>query len=140
MITSQQIHWIAGLLEGEGAFKTGNSPSIVIGMTDLDIIERFRSVTKTIDMKIMPGPTKTGWKPAYYTGIYGSLAIQWMMTIYPLMGIRRKAKIKDAIEKWKMQRNKTAKFSPIKAIALARNISMQEAKIIFDGLMGNTIQ
>src|SRR5204863_8589609 len=41
------------------------------------------------------------WKTSYRLKINGNLAIQWMMTLYCLMGVRRKLKIREHINKWK---------------------------------------
>jgi hypothetical protein len=162
MITSIEIAWVAGLLEGEGNFslQSTGSPRIKVGMTDLDTIEKFRRITKTTDKKITV-TSKDGHKTKYDTAIFGNLAIQWMMTVYSWMGIRRKEKIKDVIEKWKtegycleMSRNHDSKYEgpkyrasrnqpvrnqeakAIKALAISKGISIEEAKKMMDELLG----
>lgn len=135
--TSNQIYWIAGLLEGEGYFRIGaTSVQIGIEMSDLDIIDRFRAITKTGNSKITI-KAKEGLKTTYTTNIYGDLAIQWMMTLYSLMGVRRKAKFKEIIDKWKhptymkdrsSEHNDTvAKKKAVEALMLYRNMSFDEA-------------
>lgn len=37
------------------------------------------------------------------TDVNGANAIAWMMTIYKLMSVRRKSKIKEIINKWKQR-------------------------------------
>ncbi len=113
MITINQINWIAGILEGEGCFITLDLkyPAIKIGMTDLDVIERVRLImdkTRTIG-KNSRKENKSHWKDFYHITVYGDMAIQWMMTIYPLMSIRRKAKIREIIDIWK-NHNLVSKF------------------------------
>lgn len=152
MITSHELRWLAGLLEGEGCFhSSASSTCIVIKMTDLDIIEKFRIITKTTHLKVTVIPGTDRWKTRYSTSISGNLAIQWMMTLYLLMGIRRKAKIKDIIEKWKVnyyreesntRRRKyyTNEYQSVKAIAMARKISVEEARKVLETIIGKTIQ
>lgn len=142
MITSNELYWLAGLLEGEGWFRIGaTSISIGIEMSDLDIIERFRTITKTSSYKIST-KVKDGLKTTYTTNIYGDLAIQWMMTLYPLMGVRRKAKIGEIISKWKHptymrdrssnHNNLIAKNKAIEILMQYRNMSYDEAVKFID--------
>src|SRR5690349_21744904 len=85
----KDIYWLAGILEGEANFRMGaTSPAISLTMSDLDIVNRVRAITKTEDTTITVRPPQENRKECYTTCIYGSLAIQWMMTIYPIMGNR----------------------------------------------------
>ena len=43
-------------------------------------------------------------KPMYRTVLYGSRAMAWAMTIYPLMSARRKAQIRVCLKDWKSKR------------------------------------
>ena len=107
MITSNDIFWIAGLLEGERCFILGNmqkhhktykQPSISLIMTDKDIINRASKIFGTATRKGMLLPSgKTTWR----TTVYGRRGIGWMQTIYVLMGQRRQEKIKSIIDYWK---------------------------------------
>jgi hypothetical protein len=91
--------WLAGILEGEGSFPYQCSPGICIGSTDKDIVER---VAKYFDRKIRGAyKYKLNKKPVYYTEIWGIKAIEWMKRLYPLMGIRRKQKIKENLKRFK---------------------------------------
>ncbi len=111
----ENIYWLAGLLEGEGCFithvitkNTRNGKfdykqfQFKLQMNDRDIVERAAAL-------IGSNPTihkreyrfHYNKKPGYEIHINGSLAIQWMMTIYTLMGIRRREKIREIIEEWK---------------------------------------
>jgi hypothetical protein len=94
------IAWLAGLLEGEGCFM-GPYPQIIVSSTDKDVVDRLAKIT---DSKVY-GPVKTTHKDQYRVTICGTRAIEWMETIYSLMGIRRKSKIKSIIES-KYWRNK----------------------------------
>lgn len=100
--SASQIAWIAGILEGEGTFScndNGTSAVIKVAMNDKDVIERFADITNyngTIgEYKLRTGTTQ------YVVQIYGIHAIEWMMTIYSLMGKRRQEKIKSVLILWK---------------------------------------
>lgn len=110
MITINDINWLAGWLEGEGSFtiyKKGkyNQFRIEFSSSDLDIIKKTKMIMKSNQTIFLrkQGFTSLGTKkkPEYYMKVYGSLAIQWMMTLYTLMGVRRKAKIKEILDIWK---------------------------------------
>jgi hypothetical protein len=44
-MTSDQVAWVAGILEGEGSFISGKAAGITVTITDLDIIRRLQQVT-----------------------------------------------------------------------------------------------
>ena len=99
----KDIAWLAGLFEGEGCFFTsGKTCFMVIEMTDLDTIEKVKYITK-FPGKIyeIKDPRNDSWKLRYKVQLSQTLAAQWMMTIYPLMGLRRKSKIREVLHYWK---------------------------------------
>jgi len=102
----KEIAWVAGILEGEGHFGFTNvgkrSPMITLQMTDLDVVERVRSlVDKSQSIKIGKDKRKETYKDIYRITLNGSRAIEWMMTIYPLMSVRRKSRIRECVETWR---------------------------------------
>lgn len=106
MISLTQIGWLAGLLEGEGSFvwhktiRDKGRPRIQISMCDKDIIARVANYFNAT-LSGPYGPYKTQKQPYWYTHCSGKRAIEWMMTIFPLMGERRKIQITPLIQKWK---------------------------------------
>jgi hypothetical protein len=111
MTTIKDIAWVAGLLEGEGAFgvtKKSPNPIIWLHSSDVDIVEHYRNIVNKSSSVVLKKPRHEGFKIQYACNVSGSIAIQWMMTIYSLMGIRRKAKIRMVIEIWKAIQPKTA--------------------------------
>lgn len=104
------IAWLAGLLEGEGYFgggrpianktkkRGGGSFVIALNMTDEDVVARAASLMKGTYFKRRLQPR---CKQAYMIQIGGSRAAEWMMTIYPLMGERRKTRIREALSYWR---------------------------------------
>jgi hypothetical protein len=104
-VSAKEIAWLAGVLEGEGSFgltNKGKSPAIWLGMTDSDIVERVRVlIDPSKSISLFQDIRKEGYKTSYRITFNGSRAVEWMMTIYPLMSVRRKAKIKECLLAWK---------------------------------------
>ena len=110
MISTKEIAWLAGLLEGEGSFDRQFSASprqirVQVGMTDRDVIEHVANLWKgTCGGPYQPKRwTKKGElvKASYRTNVHGKHAAAWMMTLYPLMGKRRKATIRKLLCGWR---------------------------------------
>ena len=108
MITSQEIAWVAGILEGEGYFhcqepparhSKNPQPSIRLRMTDKDVVDR---VGKLFGGKVgkLAGRT-TSHKDIWQVAVSGSTAAGWMMTLLPFLGERRKAKVIYCLKRWK---------------------------------------
>ena len=110
MADNHNISWVAGLLEGEGCFCSrgkGHNPIIQLAMTNIDILIRAAKILgchKVIQCKIETRGTNP--KQMYRTVLYGVKAIGWMMTLYVLMGLRRKEQIRECLSEWK---NKTTR-------------------------------
>lgn len=92
---TKDIAWLAGILEGEGCFRSDFT--IYIKMVDEDIIKRVACIFKRPYYSQKNGPGKL----AYRVTICGSPAIEWMFTIYLFMGKRRQSKIREIIGIWK---------------------------------------
>ena len=100
--TVREIERLAGLLEGEGHFRWDRRPEISVQMNDRDVIEW---AGKVLGAKRVLGPYRYGKRsPNYIVKVYGVLAAGWMMTLYSLLGLRRKAQIRKALARWKKQR------------------------------------
>ena len=110
MIAIKDIYWVAGLLEGEGCFydpsRAGHNPTIQLIMTDKDVVIRVAKILGAYKVIECNKPTKSG-KPLYRMVLYGRQVLCWMLTLYSLMGERRKAKIKEIVSMWttKLDRN-----------------------------------
>ena len=112
MVNVSDIAWLAGLLEGEGSFgfrrpKHGRpDPMIQVRMCDQDIVHRVATMLG----RTVRGPysyqDKRGQvgvrKPTWQTSTCNRRAIEWMMTLYPFMGVRRREQIRKVIEFWKI--------------------------------------
>jgi hypothetical protein len=104
MLTIKDIAWVAGLIEGEGCFTFNKgTPRLAIDMTDKDVLDKLASfiggtVNGPYPRKKRNGePAKDAWELA----IYGKHAAGWAMTIYDMMGCRRKLAIEVLVSRWK---------------------------------------
>ena len=143
MTTLKDIYYIAGLLEGEGSFAFYGCPILQLQMTDFDVVNDAQKILDpTANIRAHnPGGNR---KILYHLHISGSIVVQWMMTLYPLMKERRKAKIIEVIKKWKempgfniktadpLRKYAAERWTPenkiIDAVAKAKGISREEAK------------
>ena len=103
MISTKEITWLAGLLEGEGCFSFSGSIRIELWMADLDVVQHAAGLLGT---KVNPRINKrySNRKPMYGARLYGFHTAGWMMTLYTLMGTRRQAKIREQLNIWQSQR------------------------------------
>ena len=101
MISTADIAWLAGLLEGEGSFFYKTSPAIRLKMADRDVVERAgRLLGVRQVMPQQPDKRHPEWKLQYLAQLYSAPAAGWMMTIYQFMGVRRKERIRDVLARW----------------------------------------
>jgi hypothetical protein len=105
MISTAEFHWLAGLLEGEGYFAvTQKTLKIELRMTDEDVVCRAQLLLHCRNARLRVRQNAAdGYqrKPIYKIEVTGRAAAAWMMTLYSLMGIRRKAKIRECLGKWR---------------------------------------
>lgn len=97
-----EIHWLAGLLEGEGSFMAGppsapNRPRITVTMTDEDVIARIADLW---DQSYFPEKPRPGRKPTYRVALRGQRAVALMKELRPLMGERRQSQIAAALSSY----------------------------------------
>jgi hypothetical protein len=99
-IETHELHWLAGLLEGEGSFMPGppsNSrmPIIAVAMNDADVMSR---IGRIFGRKVqLVRPRSPRWQQSYYLRVQGAKAVAWMTLLRPLMGERRQAQIDRAL-------------------------------------------
>ena len=102
MISSAELGKMAGLLEGEAYFgRRAPYPKdlvIVISMTDRDVIGWVAGHWGVIPWL---EPLRQERRRLYRATVCSRKAAQWMMTIFPLMGERRKAKIAALLAEWR---------------------------------------
>ena len=94
------LYWLAGLLEGEGAFLHGppSSPSVPmirLVMTDLDVVDRVAAmIGRTVQRNTQRSPHH---KPSFSTSVKGASAVHFMRLLRPSLGARRQAQIDAAL-------------------------------------------
>src|SRR4051794_27846892 len=99
-ITAVELHWLAGLLEGEGSFHKGppsnaRHPVLALQMTDEDVVARVAAMWgRKLGSWQAPDPR---WRRTYMTRIVGAKAVAWMTALRPLMGSRRQTQIDLAV-------------------------------------------
>jgi hypothetical protein len=95
-----ELHWLAGLLEGEGSFMPGppsnpRMPCIAIAMNDQDVMAR---VGRLYERKVqVVKPRNARWQVTYQLRLQGANAVSLMTLLRPLMGSRRRAQIDHAL-------------------------------------------
>jgi hypothetical protein len=99
-IAQSDLHWLAGLLEGEGSFLRGppsapRTPAVAVSMIDRDIIERAARLLDCAVHRIRA--RREEWRDAYVAGVRGPRAVEWMQRLRPLMGERRRRQIDRAL-------------------------------------------
>lgn len=95
-------HWIAGLLEGEGAFTHNRGvPMLELNTVDHDVILRAQRVYReryaaAVNVHVRPA-RREGYQPQYHLAVYGDAARAIMADLEPLMGLRRRARIAELL-------------------------------------------
>lgn len=102
-MNSEDVAWLAGLLEGEGYFSAsthaGRRPRLRISlkMCDRDVVIRAADVMGTGN-KISPRPHSNPRSTlAYELNVYSAEAERIMCAILPFMGLRRATKITELL-------------------------------------------
>ena len=106
-MTIEELHWLAGYLEGEGTFgcyKNGKFLVLQAKTTDLDAAT---TVAATLEARVYTDnmtakSSRLGSKQSFTVSIRNHKAAEWMMRIYPLMHARRKEQILSALKLWKV--------------------------------------
>lgn len=107
-MTNEELHWLAGWLEGEGTFYftlTKSSPTVIIQVfsVDRDVLERGASLMGAKIYYIKPrGRSQEG----YRAHLESLPAVELMRKLLPLMGARRTIQIGIALEAWRTRPNK----------------------------------
>lgn len=98
----KDIYWLAGILEGEATFRfKGYGPAISLRMTDSDVVGRAAQIWKKPILGPYAPSGRFSKKPSWSTEVTCSEAAGWMMTLFPLLGIRRREQIQAALTLWK---------------------------------------
>ncbi|MFG3715820.1 hypothetical protein [Micromonospora sp. NPDC047730] len=94
--TREDVIWLAGLLEGEGAFdlQRGRYPRVRVAMKDRDVVGRAATLMGcSVRLSLRPPPQAAMW----HAEIQGPAAEAVMRAVLPIMGARRSAKIAEVL-------------------------------------------
>ncbi len=113
MISVNDIHWIAGFLEGEGSFykgepgRRGRNITIICGQVQKWPLEKLNLIIPgKMRLEKRKLPNNSMWR--WYTNVANSAGL--MMTIYSLMSPKRQEQIRDALFIWGLRRSKDWKY------------------------------
>jgi hypothetical protein len=98
MPTRDEIAWAAGLFEGEGCFAWTGTPSVILGMTDRDIVERFAAIVGFgllyEEPRRPPEQTLYRWRANGFENVQAVLAMLWQW-----LGPRRRARAVEVLRR-----------------------------------------
>ena len=108
------IYWAAGIIEGEGCIISGVDQKkkskyarLAVEMCDLDILKRLQAILgpyahlrERTETQLRPH-----WRTRYILQICGPALASWLMTLYPLLGERRKKAALAALTTWKAMKH-----------------------------------
>lgn len=119
MPSIKDIAWAAGIIEGEGciaAYPKWNQIKLAVEMCDLDVLQKLAAILGT-DCRLTKRKVKKlnpKHRDRYILLLCGPAFVGWMLTIYPLLGIRRQAKVRLAIKIFKARKHRAWVATPRK--------------------------
>jgi hypothetical protein len=107
-LTDFELGWVVGILEGEGCFfitRRAKGPygpylygRVTVCMTDRDVLERLQRVTGIGKLERVRERQDPKHKPiSQWIVCRNQEAIELMVAVYPHMGARRQAKIREVL-------------------------------------------
>lgn len=108
----KELHWAAGFLDGEGCFSNNRPGEPVLTAcqaSDPELLLRLHNLFGGNVYKRKPeNYGKLTRKEIYEWRCHGAKAVGAMMTLFSLMSMRRKARIRELIIAWKLKPNPRA--------------------------------
>ena len=102
MIPLNQIYWVAGFLEGEGYFTLINTSAAVrVSQVQKEPLDRLKNLF-TGSINLTRKPLNPRHSDIFSWALCGVRAAGLMMTLYPLMSLKRKFQIVRALNVWKL--------------------------------------
>ncbi len=110
MISTKDIAWAAGFIDGEGTIQGANTGkfAMTVGQQDSELLFRLARifggyVTERTDFTsvgvIRPGDKYTHRRLGFWR-VYGAHAASIAMTLYPLLSTKRRAQVRRTLEPW----------------------------------------
>lgn len=100
----KELYWAAGFLEGEGSFGRCSGPARNNGQLRITChqVEKEPLIRlKALFGGLVMGPHRTPTRPIHLWSLQYRSAVGAMMTLYPLMSMKRKSQIRAALDYWK---------------------------------------
>lgn len=99
----RDLAWFVGLFEGEGCIGLSHQgrPTLAISMTDEDTIKRAHAIVGVGHVKARPTLTKGGKRMWVLLVGRCDEAVALIYTMYPMLGVRRRARAREALDSWK---------------------------------------
>ena len=99
MITTNEISWASGFLEGEGSFLNHGSPCVTAAQVQREPLDRLvRMFGGSLRQRSTNGFSD---KLIWVWKLRKKKSVQVMMTLYVLMSPKRQTEIKNSLERWR---------------------------------------
>lgn len=100
MLTTNDLYWIAGFLEGEGCFSYRRQMRVFASQVQREPLEKLQSLLGG-GIYLNRNPQGFGHQPIYQWNLGGPSAAGLIMTIYELLSTRRKYQALSTLSLWK---------------------------------------
>lgn len=100
-ISTADLHWAVGFLEGEGSFLSGRRIAVEASQVQKWPIERLIALFGGRARLYAVDATKSRASSHWRWVLMGPRAMGLMMTVYSLMSPRRREQVRAAIETWR---------------------------------------
>jgi hypothetical protein len=105
------LHWMTGLLEGEGSFLVNaddNRPTVQLRMTDQEVVKRYATYLG-ISVQVVR-QTRDNRQPIYVAVVRGASAVELMHHLAPRMSQRRQARIAEILDGYHPSRKSSSRL------------------------------
>jgi hypothetical protein len=99
MITTRDLAWTAGFMDGEGHFNFQYTPVATAAQNDRELLDRLRG--------LYGGTVRWDARPKQRNGgihswtVCGQVAAGLMMTLFPMLSQKRRAQIRASLGAWR---------------------------------------
>lgn len=104
-MTSEEVAWVAGVLEGEGCFdynRTPKYPRVRLEMADGDVVERVHALVGCGRISEPTSRNPGRWRATKLLVINGRDNVEpLLVAIRPWLGERRGAKVDELLDTWR---------------------------------------